>query len=75
MKSYVPLLFGLLNTIRPGSRPAGIAEIPSIKIEQKEVVEQLSKQKIQKMKGKKNRKNRGRNRKPQDTALYTMLRR
>ena len=75
MRSYVPLLFGLLNSMRPGSRPAGVAEIPSHKIEQKEEVKQLSKQKMQKIKGKKNRKNRGRNRKPRDTILCAVLRR
>lgn len=77
MKSYMPLLFGLLNSMRSGSRPAGIAKIPSHKIEQKEEIEQLSKQKMQRMKGKKARKNRGQNRKEkhQDTALYASLRR
>ena len=52
--------------------------VPAIRthpIEQKEEVEQLSKRKMQKMKGKKARKNRGQNRKPQDTAIYAMLRR
>jgi len=77
MKPYMPLLFGLLNSMRSGSRPAGIAKIPSHKIERKEEVEQLSKRKMLCMKGKKNRKNRGRNRqpKPQDTVLCAMLRR
>ena len=75
MRPYIPLLFGLLNTIRPGSRPAGIAKIPSYKIESERKVEQLSKQKMQRMKGKNKRKNRGQNRKPQDAALYAMLRR
>lgn len=51
-------------------------QIRSYKIEQKkEKEQQLSKQKLQRVKGKKTRKNRGKNRKPQDTALYASLRR
>ena len=72
-RSIVPLVLGMLSGLsRKEDRPV---IIPSVKIESKEVVEQLSKRKIQKMKGKNRRKNRGRNRKPQDTILYAMLRR
>lgn len=76
-RSIVPLVLGMLSGLsRKEDRPA---VIPSVKIEQKEEVEQLSKQKIAKMKGKKNRINRGRNRRKknvhEDTAIYSTLRR
>lgn len=76
-RSIVPLVLGMLSGLsRKEDRPA---VIPSVKIERKEEVEQLSKQKIAKMKGKKNRTNRGRNRRKknvyEDTAIYSMLRR
>ncbi len=50
-------------------------QIRSYKIKQKKEETQLSKQELQRMKGKKARRNRGKNRKPQDTALYASLRR
>lgn len=72
-RSVVAMVAGLMSGLsRKEDRPA---VIPSVKIEQKEEVEQLSKRKIQLMKGKKARKNRGQKRKPQDTAMYAMLRR
>ena len=73
-RSSVLALFGLAGLLTRDSM-GGISKIPSHRIEQKEEIEQLSHRKMQKMKGKKSRKNRGRNRKPQDTALYAMLRR
>ena len=50
---------GLMSAL-PGDRPV---KVPSHKIEQKKVEEQLSKQALQRMKGKGARKNRGKNRK------------
>ncbi len=56
---YAMMLGGIFKGSKGEDPPA---VIPSAKIEQKPVVEQLSKRKIQYMKGKKTRKNRGRNR-------------
>lgn len=53
-------MLGLASTLTYKDGPV---KIPSHKIEQKKVEEQLSKQELQRMKGKKARKNRGRNRK------------
>lgn len=72
--AYMMVLGDLLR--RDKVCATGIKTYP---VEQKKVIEQLSRQKIAKMKGKKNRMNRGRNRRKkiahEDTAMYSMLRR
>lgn len=73
MKTTVPFLAGIAGLLMKDK--VYVPNIKTHKIERKSEVHQLSKRQVQKKKGKKTRKNRGRNRKPQDTALYAALRR